>query len=127
MYTSDFRRLSCDISWDEAAFMNQFQYGLCSNVKDLLFTMPNPSTLSETIGWMQGWMTHFWTKMTNCFWVPFIQIHMMINIFLDLLMELGSKLTTLVWKELCGYLLIKNHLQEVMDFWSSKNMDWWFN
>jgi hypothetical protein len=29
--------------------MNWFQYGLCNDVKDLLLTMPNLSTLSQEI------------------------------------------------------------------------------
>ncbi len=48
--TSNFRRLICNISWDEVALLNQFQYGLCNDVKDLLLTMRETSTLSQTIG-----------------------------------------------------------------------------
>jgi hypothetical protein len=49
MYASNFKQLACDISWDEITLMNQFQYGLWSDVKDLLFTMSNSSTLSQAI------------------------------------------------------------------------------
>jgi len=49
MYASDFKQLACDISWDEVTFISQFQFGLRNNVKDLLFTMSNPSTLSQAI------------------------------------------------------------------------------
>ncbi len=49
MYTSNFRQLICNISWDKTTFMSQFQYGSCNNVKDLLLTMLDPSTLSQTI------------------------------------------------------------------------------
>jgi hypothetical protein len=33
--------LTCDISWDEITFMNQFQVRLCNDMKHLLFTMQN--------------------------------------------------------------------------------------
>jgi hypothetical protein len=46
MYALDFKQLACDISWNEVALMNQFQYGLRSDVKDLLLTMSNSSTLN---------------------------------------------------------------------------------
>ncbi len=49
MYAFEFRQLTCNISWDEIAFMSQFQFGLHSDLKDLLFTMLNPMTLSQTI------------------------------------------------------------------------------
>jgi hypothetical protein len=49
MYASCFKQLACDISWDEATFISQFQFGLHNGVKDLLFTMLNPSTLSKAI------------------------------------------------------------------------------
>jgi hypothetical protein len=49
MYASCFRQLACDISWDETTFMNQFQYKLQNEVKDLLFTMLDTSTLSPII------------------------------------------------------------------------------
>jgi hypothetical protein len=45
----DFKQLVSDISWDEVTLMNQFQYGLHNNVKDLLLTMLDPSTLSQAI------------------------------------------------------------------------------
>jgi hypothetical protein len=49
LYASNFRQITCDISWDEVALMSQFQYGLHNDVKDLLLTMPNSSTLSQAI------------------------------------------------------------------------------
>jgi hypothetical protein len=39
MYTSKFKQLACDVSWDKAEFMSQFQFGFCGDVKDLLLTM----------------------------------------------------------------------------------------
>jgi hypothetical protein len=48
MYAFEFRQLTCDILWDEIAFMRQFQFGLHNDVKDLLLTMLNPMTLSQT-------------------------------------------------------------------------------
>jgi len=38
MYASKFKQLVCNISWDEVAFMNQFQFELCNNAKDLILT-----------------------------------------------------------------------------------------
>jgi hypothetical protein len=49
MYALEFKQLACDISWDEITFMNQFQFGLCNDMKDLLFTMLNLSMLNKTI------------------------------------------------------------------------------
>jgi hypothetical protein len=49
MYAFEFRLLACDISWDEVTLMSQFQFGLRSDMKDLLLTMLNPTTLSQTI------------------------------------------------------------------------------
>ncbi len=49
VYASKFKQLTCDISWDEATFMSQFQFGLCSDMKDLFLNMPNPTTLNQVI------------------------------------------------------------------------------
>jgi hypothetical protein len=49
MYAYEFMQLTCDISWDEATFMNQFSFGFRGDVKDLLLTMLNPMTLSQAI------------------------------------------------------------------------------
>ncbi len=49
VYVSKFRWLTHDISWDEVVFMNQFQFRLHGDVKDLLLTMPEPMTLSQAI------------------------------------------------------------------------------
>jgi hypothetical protein len=49
VYASKFKQLACDISWGEATFINQFQFGLQVDVKDLLLTLPNPSTLNQAI------------------------------------------------------------------------------
>jgi hypothetical protein len=49
MYASKCRQLTCDISWDKVALVNQFQFGLCGDVKDLSLTMLNPKTLNQTI------------------------------------------------------------------------------
>jgi hypothetical protein len=49
MYASYFKYLTCDISWDETTFINQFQFGQRNNVKDLMFTMLDLSTLNQAI------------------------------------------------------------------------------
>jgi len=49
VYASKCRQLAYDISWDEVALVNQFQFGLCGDVKDLLLTMLDPTTLNQTI------------------------------------------------------------------------------
>jgi len=49
MYIYEFRQLACDISWDEVAFMNQFQFGLRGDMEDLLLTMFDPMTLNQAI------------------------------------------------------------------------------
>jgi hypothetical protein len=49
-YAADFRLLSCDIPWDEAALMDLFRYGLRNDVKDLLLTFhEEPKSLTEAI------------------------------------------------------------------------------
>jgi hypothetical protein len=59
-----------------------------------------------------------------CFcWVPFVQMHMVINIFLDPLIGFRSTLTILLWKDLCSYLLIKSLFTNSNGLLKSKNMD----
>ncbi len=42
--------LACDISWDEMALISQFRFGLLhSDVKVLLLTSPDPTTLNQAI------------------------------------------------------------------------------
>ena len=48
-YASEFRQLACDINWDEPTLISQFYSGLQDGVKDLLLTLPDPSTLNEAI------------------------------------------------------------------------------
>ncbi|KAJ3191353.1 hypothetical protein HDU82_003619, partial [Entophlyctis luteolus] len=38
-----------DLSWNEAAFMDQFRHGLCDDVQDLLLGLPKPEHLDESI------------------------------------------------------------------------------
>ena len=45
-YAAEFRLLTCDVPWDEAALVDQSCSGLASDVKDLLLTMPDANTLS---------------------------------------------------------------------------------
>ncbi len=49
VYASEFRQLACDVNWGEAALIDQFRYGLCDDVQDLLLTLADPSSFSETI------------------------------------------------------------------------------
>jgi hypothetical protein len=50
VYASEFRQLSCDIDWgSEMALMHQFQWGLREDVKDLLLTLNNATSLSKAI------------------------------------------------------------------------------
>jgi hypothetical protein len=39
VYASEFRLLACDVSWGEAALVDQFRHGLQDSVKDLLLTL----------------------------------------------------------------------------------------
>ena len=48
-YAFEFRQLACDINWDESTLISQFYSGLQDGVKDLLLTLPDPSTLDEAI------------------------------------------------------------------------------
>ena len=49
IYASEFRLLACDLSWDNAALIDQFRHGLQDEVKDLLLTMEDPKDLNEAI------------------------------------------------------------------------------
>jgi hypothetical protein len=49
VYASEFRQLACDVNWGEAALIDQFCYGLCDDVQNLLLTFTDPSSFSEAI------------------------------------------------------------------------------
>jgi hypothetical protein len=49
IYAAEFQQLTCDLEWDDKAFINRFQYGLKDDVKDLLINMPKVETLQEFI------------------------------------------------------------------------------
>jgi hypothetical protein len=59
---------------------------------------------------MQVMVAHFCDEMIFFPWVLFIEMLVVINIFLDLLIGTRSKLTTSLWKELRDYLLIKKFI-----------------
>jgi hypothetical protein len=40
IYVVELQQLTCDLEWNNKAFINRFQYGLKDNVKDILITMP---------------------------------------------------------------------------------------
>ncbi|KAH9535887.1 hypothetical protein CY35_17G077500 [Sphagnum magellanicum] len=42
-------QLACDVNWEKAALIVQFQCGLRDDVQDLLLTLANPSSFSEAI------------------------------------------------------------------------------
>jgi len=42
VYASEFRQISCDVSWGETALIDQFRHGLQEAVKDLLLTIEDP-------------------------------------------------------------------------------------
>jgi hypothetical protein len=47
IYASEFMHLSCDVDWElEMALIRQFQWGLQEDVKQLLLTLSNATTLS---------------------------------------------------------------------------------
>ena len=48
-YASEFWQLACNINWDELALISQFYSSLQDGIKDLLLTLPDPSTLNEAI------------------------------------------------------------------------------
>lgn len=49
IYASDFRQLACDIEWGEPTLVSQFYHGLRDEVKDLLLSLPDPTTVNEAI------------------------------------------------------------------------------
>ncbi len=49
MYAYESRQLACDISWDKATFLSQFEFGFYGDLQDLLLTMLHPTTLNQAI------------------------------------------------------------------------------
>jgi hypothetical protein len=49
VYASKFRQLAYDVNWGEAALIDQFRFGLCDDVQDLLLTLVDLSSFSEAI------------------------------------------------------------------------------
>jgi len=49
IYVSKFRQLTCDINWGEQALISQLYYSLHDEVKDLLLSLLDPSTLNEIV------------------------------------------------------------------------------
>jgi hypothetical protein len=49
IYAAEFQQLTCDLDWNDKAFMTRFRYGLRDDVKNLLITMPKVNTLEELI------------------------------------------------------------------------------
>ena len=49
IYAAEFQKLTCDLDWNDKAFMTRFRYGLRDDVKNLLITMPKVDTLEELI------------------------------------------------------------------------------
>lgn len=49
IYAAEFQQLTCDLDWNDKAFMTRFRYGLRDDVKNLLITMPKVETLEELI------------------------------------------------------------------------------
>src|ERR1035438_2378337 len=48
-YASEFRQLAGDLNWGQEALIDQFCTGLKDDVKDLLLTTPDPTTLNDAI------------------------------------------------------------------------------
>jgi len=48
-YSSEFQQLASDLSWDDAALMEQFRYGLQGEVKDLMISFHNPVDLNAAV------------------------------------------------------------------------------
>jgi hypothetical protein len=49
MYASKFKQLTFNNSWEDVVFMNQFQFGLHGDMKDLLLNMHDPTILNQAI------------------------------------------------------------------------------
>ncbi|CAG8640499.1 6765_t:CDS:2 [Cetraspora pellucida] len=47
--TFEFRQISSNLDWGEAALINQFRMGLQNNVKDLLLILEDPISLNNAI------------------------------------------------------------------------------
>jgi hypothetical protein len=49
IYAAEFQQLTCNLDWNDKAYMTRFCYGLKDDVKNLLITMPKVDTLKELI------------------------------------------------------------------------------
>jgi hypothetical protein len=45
IYAAEFQQLTCDLEWNDKAFINPFRYGPKDDMKDLLITMQKIETL----------------------------------------------------------------------------------
>ncbi|CAG8780078.1 2024_t:CDS:2 [Cetraspora pellucida] len=48
-YASEFRQIASDLDWSEAALIDRFRTGLKNDVKDLLLTLEDPTSLNDAI------------------------------------------------------------------------------
>ncbi|CAG8522341.1 9941_t:CDS:2, partial [Dentiscutata heterogama] len=48
-YASEFRQISSNLDWDEVALIDQFRIGFKNDIKDLLLTMKDPTSLNDAI------------------------------------------------------------------------------
>ena len=49
IYAAEIQQLTCDLDWNDKAYMTRFRYRLRDDVKNLLITMPKVDTLEELI------------------------------------------------------------------------------
>jgi hypothetical protein len=70
MCAYEFRQLTCDISWDKAVFMSQFSFRLCGDMKDLLLTMLDPTTLNQVIAQVVRFDNRLFECQQNKCWEP---------------------------------------------------------
>ena len=49
VYASEFRQLACEVGWGDQALRDQFRRGLRGDVKNLLLSLPEPTSLTNAI------------------------------------------------------------------------------
>jgi len=76
---------------------------------------------------MQAMVVHFFDETTLFPWVPFIQMHMVINISLDLLIGTCIYINNFLSKRIVWLFINKKSFVSNNELLKSRNMDWLFD
>ncbi|CAG8679283.1 10016_t:CDS:2 [Cetraspora pellucida] len=75
-YASEFRQIAGDLDWGEAALIDQFRSGLRSDVKDLLLSVEDPTSLNDAVSKAVKCNNRLYERRQECSWdLPARQHH----------------------------------------------------